>query len=475
MKSFSYIISSLLTENTLLKLNNTQNSETNLTALGLVYSLEQTNDTYDKFKVLSDYVVEGLFISENKREVIMQVFSKAQVVYKGFTRLARHYKVKKARKYDMQCDLLLNPLSELNESLVYDLYDDKTRTVYSFRVSDLLSIVNIALSHSPGFFSEPQKIRNPYTNINFTIAQLYSIYFYVKSRSFTMPTLFHQCFLVDFDLLEFCKRNECYIRDEAIKLFMRNASIKEKHKYIKSLFIDYQEELKGVVIHKDFPKGDLVSSFSCYLNDYLNERYSLNPTVRLYSQRKLKRKLYRFRVLNPTYGRKIHTRQFMKRPPLNNENTFIFGGTDLSGNDNDNDNNGNNNNNGNITTTPRIRVSFVKEVITELPRITNRETRQPSVSRRRINQRLQERRRTNEAFNQMFQDAFSSLRDDTETTNNSETTNNLENEQDVDSDDNEDTIIDSETGDTDDMDIDDFIHFLESDSETESDTELNID
>ena len=352
---------------------------------------------------LVNTITNAVFIQPDKKERIQEAFYKAQVVYHGMSRLARHFKMKRARVFDVQHDLCLNPLSELRPNMVYRLYDDKNRTWYSFRISDLINVINTALMHSPEFFADPQPIRNPYTNIELTNAQLYSLYFAVKESPYVMPVLFHQYFDVEFDLLRFCKLNECYIREAAIKSFIRNASIQQKYRYILKMFVDYKRQLEGIVIHDEFPKKTLVGHFSKYLPNYLMECYSLNPAMRHISKRTLKGDLILFKTLNPQYGRKIASYKQIASDlskTSNSQNTFVFG------------------ENISPTTFPKQKIvyTFVDKVITEPPRVRrvrSRPTRGETLRRERRAAQIRNRRRTSEsrrAMNELVDTAFSMLR-----------------------------------------------------------------
>lgn len=285
---------------------------------------------HNKYSVLRDSIITNDFISQEKREEMVDIFSKSQKAYFGFCRLARHFKRSRSRLYDADTDLYMNPLDNLKNHLVVELYDDSTRTRYRFRLSDLMTIAHNALSHSPDFFAEPQTIKNPYTNMPFSKAQLYSIYFRIRESTFQMPILFQQFFAHGMNLYEFCKYNECFIREEAIKTFVRSAPDTQKHYYVLKMLREHRRELRGIAIHPGFPQEKLMQAFSCYLHEYLLGSFSLNPALRHHSSKKLKEKLKRFQKLNPTYGRKIFTSRPPPPPPmpsLPSDGIFVFGST----------------------------------------------------------------------------------------------------------------------------------------------------
>ena len=258
-----------------------------------------------KFSIFHNSVTSNAFISDARREEITASFAHAQRCYAGLCRLARHWKLKNARVGSVEHDLYMNPLENLPERLVMDIFDDASRTIYKFRISDLMSIAKTALCNSPDFFADPQEIRNPYTNVPFTHAQLYTIYLRIRQTTFDMPILFSQYYRAGFDMRLFCEANECYIRDAAITSFVATGSDPEKYYYITKMLRDHRAYLNGVSVHPGFPPGKLIEAFSRYLENYLLESYSLNPGQRYRAKHELQAELARFGRLNPTYGRKV--------------------------------------------------------------------------------------------------------------------------------------------------------------------------
>ena len=325
MNSFTYIISSFFPDIDVFKISqlttNTNNFYINgdLVNYGFLYSLHlgSIKESYlTKFKILDRQVINHDFIKSEQQEQLSDAFCKAQRVYYGFCKLARLYKFKKAKKYSADTDLFMNPLSNLPKKIVISLYDDPTRTVYRFRLSDIITIVENSLSNTDNFFSDPLFPKNPYTNVEFTIAQLYTIYLKVKKSKYTMPQLFHMFYLHKFIIHDFAKYNECYIREISIKNFMKSGSEADKHYYIKQMLNTYNRCVRGLSIHPNFPAPKLINTFSTHLYHYLIELFSLNPDLRRSCQQKLVRQLTRFRRLNPTFGRRIYVTLWSQRQQL---------------------------------------------------------------------------------------------------------------------------------------------------------------
>jgi len=259
-----------------------------------------------KYKILFQSIINNKFVDNSTKARIMNNFYKAQRIYFAFSRQAYLFKLKKAKIYDVNTDLCMEPLCNFKDSMLLEVYDDVTKNKYLYRTSDIINIICTSLSNSPDFFTESLFPKNPYTNIDFTYAQLYNMYFSIRESNYIMPTLLLQFFLKNFDITTFSRENECYIRDYAIKYFNKNSSQDDKYLYIKDLLIEYANILKSIVIHSEFPRDKLIETFQIYLEDFLTIHYSLNPVMRSSRKRKLRKDLYIFNKLNPTFGRKIY-------------------------------------------------------------------------------------------------------------------------------------------------------------------------
>ena len=244
-----------------------------------------------------------IYIHKEKADQILNTFSKTQSIIFALNKFARKIKLSNARTYSADCDLYMNPLSNYNPNILIDLFDDETRTIYKFKLTDLIHISKTALSNSPEFFADPQAIKNPYTNVPFTFAQLYTIYFSIVNSPLSMPILFQLYYLSGFNLELFLENNEAQIRDIAISNFIFSGTDTIKHYYISKLIIDNKHILNDLYIHPNFPSDKLLNAFAPFLNDYLKVSYSLNPTAKFKAKLSLKRKLINFSKLNPTFER----------------------------------------------------------------------------------------------------------------------------------------------------------------------------
>jgi hypothetical protein len=259
-----------------------------------------------KFEVLKTTIYDNYFVSDSQIYNILNKFCLAQKRYNALCRFAYLYKLKKAITFDSQLDFYLTPFNNLSPKILISLLDNGT--IYQFRITDLIQIINSALSNSPEFFTEPLEIRNPYTNIPFSNANLYNIYFFIKESTFIMPTLFHLFFTCKFNLMEFSIQHENIIRDIAIDNFVKSATEVQKLYYILYMLEKHGNSIRPVLIHNSFPKEKIVHTFEYMLKPFLHSIYSLNISKKKLCKNSVKLKLRKFAKLNPTYGRKVFNR-----------------------------------------------------------------------------------------------------------------------------------------------------------------------
>jgi len=265
-----------------------------LTSL-LKYSLimQLTNPWYAqqpgwKFQSIRTVLVKNPFITVKARNEALEFFSSAQRFYNGLISFVCIVKRKQARKFECEMDLLMNPLSETRPSHRMTIYENST--AYEFKLGDLETLANKRLSHSPSFFADPQPLTNPYTNLPFSLPNLYRIYFKIRETSITFPVLLHRLFLCGFDLDSFMATSEVEIREFAIKDFCRNATDKQKHRKL-SAMLYLNRRLAGHDSHVLGSKST-IDKVKHLLPHYLVYRYSLNPTLKFRAERYIASELY---------------------------------------------------------------------------------------------------------------------------------------------------------------------------------------
>ena len=278
--------------------NRSTRINTDFVLYGIIASLDQGRP---KFSVLGDHV-HNQFLDDNCRAGVMSLFCKAQACYRGLCLFARKWKTQHARDSGITTDLFMNDLSSLRNCRVLDIYDDESRTVYKFRLTDLIAIITRALTNCPDLFVEPLHAKNPYTGVVFSVAQLETIYQSVSSTSIEPPVVFRQYRVCGYDLRVFGERHEADLRDASIIDIARNGSDAQKYYHICKMMRDHRTEMSLGPIEIRAPSSVMLEVFTPYLQDYLFSTSSLNPGNRHSSKLRISRRLKRFARLNPDFG-----------------------------------------------------------------------------------------------------------------------------------------------------------------------------
>jgi len=264
------------------------------------YTLNNNFFLNKKYKYVKQ-ILENIFIENDMKDFFLESIQKIQKIYFSLNKFAFLWKFKKA-KIIVQEDLYMNVIEPNAKNSIW-IYQEKNK--YLFILSDLINIINIALSNSPNFFSEPLSCKNPFNNIPFNKSTLYNIYFQILHFNKLVPMLFHLFFLSNFNLIKFKLDNQFIIREYAIVDYVNtkdeNILCSDIIEMIHSGILDNRKKIR---IDIDFPKKKLVKIMRPYLLLYLKSKYSLSFYTQVQTGRELKNKLEKFYNYCPMFGRK---------------------------------------------------------------------------------------------------------------------------------------------------------------------------
>lgn len=268
----------------------------------IVASISYKPQPKTKLKILYEYL-DNLFIPNDEKEEILEIFQKSQRVYHGFSRLIQIYKIKTA-KTTISTDLYLNeiPKDHRNAVCIY-----ASATNYWFMIGDLCNHILAALTNSPYYFADPIHIKNPYTNIPFTKAQLYNIYFKVRASTFLMPVLFHKFFLCDFNIDQYRLENEADIRESFIRRHIH--TLEESEIYSEIMVMLFHHRRKNRRIHPSIPRPEFIKIMRPYLYLYIVSKFHIRGLEKVsLSEDVVYDKLEELFDFNPQFGRMYLTR-----------------------------------------------------------------------------------------------------------------------------------------------------------------------
>lgn len=267
-------------------------------------------------------------ISNNKK---LYYFSKIQQIYFSLLKFAYICK-KKILNPTNNCDLLGNDINKHNSFNYIE-----NNKLYLFSYSDILNLFINNIGYCDNyFFSYPKYICNPYTQLRFSITDLYNMYFFIKkkynlySKINIIDTFFHY----NFNLTKFSKNNESLITKQNIKRFIVNEPNAIIYPFIKELIKYSNSNLLSktkyrIEIDKRFPKKLLCDVFKPYLYNFLNNKYNCDNVFRYFCNSKLKKQIVRFVKNSQYFGRRICKVNYKKT----NNSVFITKHIDFYKND----------------------------------------------------------------------------------------------------------------------------------------------
>jgi hypothetical protein len=133
-------------------------------------------------------LLENPFINDANKAVFLVDFSRFQKTINGFKKLLRLWRIKKkCIVYPNTTDLKGNELTDYKQNLVIDLMENDT--IYSFYIHDLLKMWSMSLKQRMYVIECPTKLKNPYTNLAFSLTNLYNIYYKALFNGIRRPPL----------------------------------------------------------------------------------------------------------------------------------------------------------------------------------------------------------------------------------------------------------------------------------------------
>lgn len=262
-----------------------------------LYSAYIVKNKYEKLKIILD----NPFIETKTKIEFMINISKTQRTYRGFSKLGYLYKYQKS-KTQITTNMMYDEIEPGSVGTI-ELYHEGSR--YLFTKYDLTRIINVSLTNSPYYFSEPLTIRNPYNNVPFSKSILYTIYFRMIENPLKFPVLFHNFVWLDFDLELFRAENECLIREQYFREYIYNATSITINNEIRSMLRMHHRS--NIYVEKEFPTKELIRIFRPYYYLYLVSQYHIcGLEKRLITNDYLIEKLNDLHKHNPLFGRKTY-------------------------------------------------------------------------------------------------------------------------------------------------------------------------
>ena len=251
--------------------------------------------------LLMDQTTTNIFLSSKVKDDIRDIFYKTQRTYFALLRFAniiRH----KIGKEKIDTDLRMDPI-DIRSKYSLCLYHSNAK--YFFALTDLVNIIQTAITQSQDMFPNPLWPKNPYNNLPFSKTHIYNIYFRIKFVYLTVPSWIQFFFLSGFNLEQFVMENEQVLREQYIKNYVNNSSVNVLYDEVTFMINQHKRVFRHINIHEDISKKEIVNIFRPYLYIYTINEYSIDGTEKKQLARIiLLQKLEEFVRYNRNFGRK---------------------------------------------------------------------------------------------------------------------------------------------------------------------------
>ena len=259
----------------------------------------------DKLLTYSKYVEGNPFIHPCIQKHILEILCRVIQKKNVLTSICVRY-IRKRRVSYVNTDLALNPLTETNPKYLIDIMHDYKK--YTFRLFDLANIIFNSLTNADdNIFSAPLVIKNPYTNIKFSVQNLYIIYFCMQKRGLFIHPLFTLFMQENFNLGLFSLKHEGlikeYIIDNSILKYTTKKVCQELRLMFRELTIynTYTMEFEPILSGMDTISNNILITFKPLLYHYHHSLYSMNSYYRQVEYNKLIKKIIAFKNENPLF------------------------------------------------------------------------------------------------------------------------------------------------------------------------------
>ena len=267
--------------------------------LFFLQSLGQTSDVqlYKQSIVDNEYIdivdiilLDTLYIKAKRIKNILQNFFKI-------------CKWKKSVLYSIDTDLYLTKLDSFKNKYKIILLENNTR--YNFRLSDIVNYWIVSLINNQGLFSKPLYLKNPHTNLKFSIHNLYNIYFKLLNTGFDLPLCITAFFKSNMDIKIFSYDFYPMLKERTILNFVNSDITYEKWEQILNMLHDYRKDIDYITFTNYIShriKVDVCKKLKKSLFLYLKYKFSCNPLIQKDSKIKGKEILKKYLESNPDFG-----------------------------------------------------------------------------------------------------------------------------------------------------------------------------
>ena len=275
-------------------------------------------------------------IPENKKEDIINLYVKSKNIINILNKFSKKIQFSIFKKYDYNKDLRFNSLDAYKENEVVKINQNKT--IYKFRIMDLIYLWKIALLTNENMFALPKNLKNPYTNIAFKNHNLYNIFFSFNKTNYVVPEIILSYFKCSFDMEKFKKKSYPELQENAIQNYTSEAFYLDLIEYLLTMLHTFRIDINYIFLKRNLSilkKKIIIKKMENLITLYLKYKFLCNPLLKDKYFKVLRRKIKLF------FEKEFSSDYFIR---LSNTEQNIYEGNNLNDEETEEETNTINNN-----------------------------------------------------------------------------------------------------------------------------------
>lgn len=175
------------------------------------------------FKNIHDCILENQFQTRKDKTELMRLVSKIYRIRLGISRFIRLWRWKRLPSNNITTTLDLEPIVLLSSKRILEVQEQNT--IYTFDCVEVMKLWVQALLNHDHLFLEPKELKNPYTNLPFSVETLWNIYIHLQYHHFRIHPVVYYYVSCQMDIALFQQRYEGLLRNYAIDQHMHDLRV----------------------------------------------------------------------------------------------------------------------------------------------------------------------------------------------------------------------------------------------------------
>ena len=242
---------------------------------------KNTFKNYSDIHFFNFAIKYNISMPDNEKNKIIKLYIKSKNIINILNKFSKKMKLSLYKKYDNNRDLRFNPLDNYKEKEIINIIQNKT--IYKFRILDLIYLWKIALFKSENMFSMPKKLKNPYTNIVFEDHNLYNIFFSFNKTTYVIPEIILSFFKCSFNMGFFKKKNYPILQENAIEYYGKNAFYTYLIEYLLTMLHFFRKDIGYIFLKTEltpFKNQWIIKNMNNIIILYLKYKFLCNPLLK---------------------------------------------------------------------------------------------------------------------------------------------------------------------------------------------------